>query len=122
MHLGTAFQIIDDVLDYSGNESDTGKHLGDDLAEGKPTLPLIYARERGTPEIAAAIRKAIESGGLEEFDAVLKAVHDSGALDAARDAARHEAALARNALQDVPESRYKQALLELAEFAVARTH
>ncbi|MFM8324163.1 MAG: polyprenyl synthetase family protein, partial [Pirellulaceae bacterium] len=67
MHLGTAFQIIDDVLDYSGNEADTGKHLGDDLAEGKPTLPLIYARDRGSPEITAAIRKAIESGGLEEF-------------------------------------------------------
>ncbi len=122
MHLGTAFQIIDDVLDYSGNESDTGKHLGDDLAEGKPTLPLIYARDRGTPEIAAAIRKAIESGGLEEFDAVLKAVHESGALDAAREAARHEAALARNALAGLPASVYKTALEELADFAVARSH
>ena len=122
MHLGTAFQIIDDVLDYSGNEADTGKHLGDDLAEGKPTLPLIYARGRGAPEIAAAIRQAIESGGLEEFDAVLKTVHESGALDAARDAARNEAALARNALVDLPDSIYKQALEDLADFAVARCH
>ena len=122
MHLGTAFQIIDDVLDYSGNEADTGKHLGDDLAEGKPTLPLIYARDRGTPEVAAAIRKAIESGGLEEFDAVLKTVHESGALDAARAAARNEAALAHKALAELPDSNYKQALEDLADFAVARCH
>lgn len=122
MHLGTAFQIIDDVLDYSGNEADTGKHLGDDLAEGKPTLPLIYARDRGTPEIAAAIRTAIETGGLEEFDAVLKAVHESGALEAAREAARAEAGLARDALSGLPDSQYKNALIELADFAVARSH
>ncbi len=122
MHLGTAFQIIDDVLDYSGNEADTGKHLGDDLAEGKPTLPLIYARDRGTPEIAAAIRTAIETGGLEEFDAVLKAVHESGALEAAREAARAEAGLARDALSGLPDSQYKNALIELADFAVARSY
>lgn len=122
MHLGTAFQIIDDVLDYSGNESDTGKHLGDDLAEGKPTLPLIYARDRGSPEIAAAIRKAIETGGLEEFDAVLNAVHDSGALEMARAAAQREALLARQALKDLPDSNFKQALEELADFAVTRSH
>ena len=122
MHLGTAFQIIDDVLDYSGNESDTGKHLGDDLAEGKPTLPLIYARDRGSPEIAAAIRKAIETGGLEEFDAVLHAVHDSGALEMARAAAQREALLARQALKDLPDSNFKQALEELADFAVTRSH
>lgn len=121
-HLGTAFQIIDDVLDYSGNESDTGKHLGDDLAEGKPTLPLIYARDRGTPQIAAAIRKAIETGGLEEFDAVLKAVHESGALEMARAAAQREALLARAALADLPATPFKQALEELADFAVARSH
>ena len=122
MHLGTAFQIIDDVLDYSGNEADTGKHLGDDLAEGKPTLPLIYARDRGTPETAAAIRNTIESGGLEAFDAILKAVRESGALDAARAAALHEASLARAALADLPNSIFKEALEELADFAVARSH
>ena len=67
MHLGTAFQLIDDVLDYSGQEVETGKHLGDDLAEGKPTLPLIYVMQHGTPEQAACVRKAIEQGVLESI-------------------------------------------------------
>ena len=71
MHLGTAFQLIDDVLDYSGQEVSTGKHLGDDLAEGKPTLPLIYVMQHGTPEEAACVRQAIENGGREDFPAVL---------------------------------------------------
>ena len=78
MHLGTAFQLIDDVLDYSGQEVETGKHLGDDLAEGKPTLPLIYVMQHGTPEQAACVRKAIEQGGREDFPAVLNAIRDIG--------------------------------------------
>ena len=84
MHLGTAFQLIDDVLDYSGDHAETGKNLGDDLAEGKPTLPLIYAMRHGTPEQAAVIRAAIEHGGLDEFAPVLAAMRETGALDYAR--------------------------------------
>ena len=80
MHLGTAFQLIDDVLDYSADEADTGKHLGDDLAEGKPTLPLIHVMQHGTPEQAALVRGAIEHGGRDDFSAVLTAIQESGAL------------------------------------------
>ena len=91
MHLGTAFQLIDDVLDYSGDHAETGKNLGDDLAEGKPTLPLIYAMQHGTPEQSAVIRAAIERGGLDEFRPVLAAIRDTGALDYARRQADGEA-------------------------------
>lgn len=122
MHLGTAFQLIDDVLDYSGQEADTGKHLGDDLAEGKPTLPLIYVMQHGTPEQAACVRKAIESGGREDFPAVLEAIRNSGALDHARTRAAREAELAREAIFSLGASNYKKALLQLTLFAVERNH
>lgn len=121
MHLGTAFQIIDDVLDYSADEAETGKHLGDDLAEGKPTLPLIHAMQHGAPEQAARVRRAIENGGREDFAAVLEAIQSSGALDAARRDARAEADRAITALQALPASIFKDALLELTDFAVARS-
>ena len=121
MHLGTAFQIIDDVLDYSADEAETGKHLGDDLAEGKPTLPLIHAMQHGAPEQAARVRRAIENGGREDFAAVLEAIQSSGALDAARRDARTEADRAIAALQALPASIFKDALLELTDFAVARS-
>ena len=85
-HLGTAFQLIDDVLDYSGDLHETGKNLGDDLDEGKPTLPLIHVMRRGTPAQARLVRQAIEEGGRDEFAAVLDAIHASGALDYARGA------------------------------------
>ena len=88
MHLGTAFQLIDDVLDYSGAEVETGKHLGDDLAEGKPTLPLIYVMQNGTAEQATCVRKAIENGGREDFQAVLAAIRATGALEHATRQAR----------------------------------
>jgi octaprenyl-diphosphate synthase len=120
MHLGTAFQLIDDVLDYSGEEAETGKHLGDDLAEGKPTLPLIHVMRSGTPEQAATVRHAIESGGRESFPLVLAAVRASGALDAAREHARAEAEFATTALEPLAPSKFKDSLLELASFAVAR--
>ena len=81
MHLGTAFQLIDDVLDYSGDEHATGKHLGDDLAEGKPTLPLIHAMRHGTPEQTQCVRHAIEKGGRDDFASVLAAIHATGALE-----------------------------------------
>lgn len=122
MHLGTAFQLIDDVLDYSGEEAETGKHIGDDLAEGKPTLPLIYVMQNGTPEQAGCVRKAIENGGRDDFPAVLSAIRSSGALDYARQAARREAELARTAIACLGDSNYKEALLELCLFAIERNH
>ncbi len=121
MHLGTAFQLIDDVLDYSGAEVETGKHLGDDLAEGKPTLPLIYVMQNGTAEQVACVRKAIENGGREDFQAVLAAIHATGALEHATKQARAEADLAMAALDLLPASTYKDSLLELCLFAVARS-
>ena len=121
-HLGTAFQLIDDVLDYSGQEVETGKHLGDDLAEGKPTLPLIYVMQHGTPEQAASVRKAIEEGGREDFPLVLEAIRSSGALEHARKRAVAEAELARAAIQCLGDSQYKVALLQLTLFAVERNH
>jgi octaprenyl-diphosphate synthase len=121
MHLGTAFQIIDDVLDYSGAEAETGKHLGDDLAEGKPTLPLIYVMQHGTAEQAALVRNAIEQGGRDDFTAVLAVVRSSGALDHARRVAESEALLAANAISALPASQYKDSLLQLRAFAVSRS-
>jgi octaprenyl-diphosphate synthase len=122
MHLGTAFQLVDDVLDYSGQEATTGKHLGDDLAEGKPTLPLIHVMQRGTPEQAACVRRAIEEGGRDEFPAVLAAIHASGALDYARACAAREAERARASISALGDSNYKKALLQLTFFAVERNH
>ena len=121
MHLGTAFQLIDDVLDYSGAEVETGKHLGDDLAEGKPTLPLIYVMQHGSAEQAACVRQAIESGGRDDFQAVLAAIRATGALEHAKKQAKAEADLAANAIFALPASPYKDSLLELPLFAVARS-
>jgi octaprenyl-diphosphate synthase len=120
MHLGTAFQLVDDVLDYSAKESETGKHLGDDLSEGKPTLPLIYAMQHGTPEQAAVVRGAIEQGDVGKFAEVLQIIHDTGALDYTREQAMCEVALAVDAIKGLAESNYKQCLIELAHFAASR--
>ena len=122
MHLGTAFQLIDDVLDYSSDEAATGKHLGDDLAEGKPTLPLIHTMQHGTPEQAALVRRAIETGGRDDFAAILVAIHESGALDETRRYARAEAKLAADALSALSPSIFKEALLQLSDFAVGRDY
>jgi octaprenyl-diphosphate synthase len=120
MHLGTAFQLIDDVLDYSGEEAETGKHLGDDLAEGKPTLPLIHAMKHGTPEQSACVRRAIVEGGRDAFPQVLAAVKATGALDAARAQAQAEAAAAVDAIDKLPASVFRNALIELPAFSVSR--
>jgi len=120
VHVGTAFQLIDDVLDYSGETGEIGKSLGDDLAEGKPTLPLIYAMREGSREQADVVRRAILEGGREELAAVLKAIRECGALDYARRAAEREAETARRALAPLPESEFKRSLLELASFSVTR--
>lgn len=122
MHLGTAFQLIDDVLDYSADEADTGKHLGDDLAEGKPTLPLIHVMQHGTPEQAGLVRRAIEGGGRDDFAAVLAAIQSSGALEETRRYAEAEAKLAIDAISVLPPSNFKEALLQLSDFAVSRKH
>lgn len=122
MHLGTAFQIVDDVLDYTSDEASLGKHLGDDLAEGKPTLPLIFAMERGTQAQAARVRSAIESGGREDFQAILEIIHATGALEESRTSARAEAQLASAALESLPSSIFKNSLLELCSFAIERNH
>ncbi len=122
MHLGTAFQLIDDVLDYSAEESITGKHLGDDLAEGKPTLPLIYVMAHGSAEQAALVRNAIENGGRDDFAAVLAAVQQSGALEETRRYAKAEARRAADAISALPPSNFRKALLELSDFAVDRDH
>jgi len=119
-HLGTAFQLIDDVLDYSGDAGAIGKNLGDDLAEGKPTLPLIHAMRTGTPAQAALIRGAIVNGGRNEFADIVAAIHATGALDYARHAARAEASAAKAAIQCLPESRAKATLMQLADYAVVR--
>jgi octaprenyl-diphosphate synthase len=118
--LGCAFQLIDDVLDYSGDEAATGKHLGDDLAEGKPTLPLIYVMEHGTPGQAAAVKSAIESGGREDFGHVLSAIQSTDALAYTKQKAVEMAEQAKNAIVALPDSNYKKALLELRAFAVER--
>ncbi len=122
MHLGTAFQIIDDVLDYSSEEAATGKHLGDDLAEGKPTLPLIFAMLRGTPEQVGMVRRAIETGGRDDFPTILETILTTGALDEARKRAEVETGLAVELIEDLPSSVFKDALLKLASFAVERDH
>jgi len=121
MRLGTAFQLIDDVLDLSGDSHDIGKNLGDDLAEGKPTLPLLFAMRNGTEAQRIVIRHAIEEGGLDELPAVIKAVQETGALEHVREIARKEADIACAAIADLPTSSHHQALISLADFAVTRT-
>ncbi len=120
MHLGTAFQLVDDVLDYSADELQTGKHLGDDLAEGKPTLPLIYAMQHGSVEQAAVVRGAIEQGDVGKFVEVLQIIRATGALDFTRQQALREAELACAAIATLTDSKYKQCLLKLAHFAATR--
>jgi octaprenyl-diphosphate synthase len=122
MHVGTAFQLVDDVLDYSGDAAAIGKSLGDDLAEGKPTLPLIYAMRAGSAQQAERVRRAIAEGGRADFAGVLEVIRACGALDYAREAARGEAEAAARAIDTLPASAYKDSLLELAAFSVTRGH
>ncbi len=120
MHLGSAFQLIDDVLDYSSSSEDMGKNVGDDLAEGKPTLPLIYAMERGDAAQSGLIRKAIEQGGYDMIEEVQAIIQQTGALEYTRTVAQQEADKAIEQLAHLPESEYKQALELLALFSVQR--
>jgi len=122
MHLGTAFQLIDDVLDYSADATEIGKNIGDDLAEGKPTLPLIYVLRTGTPEQVAVVRNAIEHGGRDDIEAVQQAIESVGGIAYTAQSARSAADQAMQSLQSLPASPYKDALYALAEFSVSRTY
>ena len=121
-HLGTAFQLIDDVLDYSSSADELGKNIGDDLAEGKPTLPLLYAMWNGTTEEAGIIKDAIENGGLNHIDKIKSAINSTGAIEYTDKIANEEARLAINALDGLPASDYLDALYALARFSVERQY
>lgn len=122
MHLGTAFQLIDDVLDYSATSAEIGKNIGDDLAEGKPTLPLIYSMRHGSPTEARIIRHAIENSGHDNIEAVIATIHSTGALTYTANAAQVEAEKATAAISELPASPYRDAMYALAEFSVNRSY
>jgi octaprenyl-diphosphate synthase len=121
-HLGIAFQIIDDALDYSESSEEIGKNIGDDLAEGKPTLPLIRAMQAGTPEQRDSLRDIIENGGREQIDVVKEAIASTDAIEYTFKAAEAEALKAKEALEILPASSYRSALASLADFSVDRTN
>lgn len=122
MHLGSAFQLVDDLLDYSQSSETIGKNIGDDLAEGKPTLPLIYAMQKGNEQQASVIRQAIENGQRERIDEIITIINETGAIDYTAHAAAQEVAQAKAALNILPDSDYKQALIGLAEFSISRDY
>ena len=120
-YLGTAFQLTDDVMDYASDAKEMGKNTGDDLAEGKPTLPLLYAIKKGSPTQVTLIREAIEKGnGMEHFDAIMQALHDTNALEYTKQRAIEESEKAISALSILDDSPYKQALISLAHLAANR--
>ena len=121
-HLGTAYQLIDDMLDYESDPATRGKNLGDDLAEGKPTLPLIHALREGNRQTAALIRAAIESGGREQLGAILTAIESTGGLQYTARLAQAEADRALAALAALPETPFRSGLAALARFAIERKH
>ncbi|MBT3347959.1 MAG: octaprenyl diphosphate synthase [Thiotrichales bacterium] len=120
-HLGNAFQLIDDALDYSASSEEMGKNAGDDLAEGKPTLPLIYALENGNEAAQTLIRSAIENGGSDKFDEIMEAIHATDAIQYTKNAAKDSVKFAVNAAKILPESKYREGLIALAEFTLSRS-
>ncbi len=121
-YLGTAFQLIDDVMDYSSNSEEMGKNVGDDLAEGKPTLPLIYAMQQGTAEQAAVIKSAIEKGGYDKIDEVQAIIQHTGSLEYSEKMAQKQAQLAIDELAHLPDSESKVMLENIARLSVYRSH
>lgn len=121
-YLGTAFQLIDDVMDYSSNSEQMGKNVGDDLAEGKPTLPLIYAIQQGTAEQAVLIKAAIEKGGYDKIDQVQAIIQQTGALSYTEKMAQQQAELAISQLSQLPDSESKTLLENIARLSVHRNH
>ena len=120
-HLGTAFQLIDDVLDYTAHAADMGKNAGDDLAEGKPTLPLLHAMWNSAPADSTLIRSAIQNAdGMAHFDHILKVMHETGSIQYTTQLAVKEANKAKHTLAAIPASSYKNALISLADIAVSR--
>ncbi len=122
MHLGVAFQLVDDALDYSASSEELGKNIGDDLAEGKPTLPLIYVINHGNAEQASLVREALEQGGRERIEEIGKAIESVGAIEYTSRAAQAEVDKAIAALATLPDSPYKEAMVSVAKFAVQRSH
>jgi len=121
-HLGIAFQLVDDALDYEADSNELGKNVGDDLAEGKPTLPLIYAMQKGSQQQRELIRSAIEQGGLDKIGEITQAIKQTGALAYTHRQAIEHAETAKDSISDLPDSRAKQALLFLADYAVERSY
>ena len=122
LHLGLAFQIADDVLDYTGDSDALGKNLGDDLHEGKATLPLIHALSLADETVQIRLREIIEQGDANAMPEVLAAIEQAGSLQYSLEQAQQHAQLAKQALNDVPESEWKQALVDLADYSISRTH
>jgi octaprenyl-diphosphate synthase len=122
LHLGIAFQLVDDALDYDSSNHEIGKNIGDDLAEGKPTLPLIQAMKQTSEENRARLADIIENGGLDQIDYVMRIIGESGAITYTQQLAKAEAEQAKKSLASLPDSAYRQALADLADFSVARTN
>lgn len=120
MHLGSAFQLVDDLLDYSESSETIGKNIGDDLAEGKPTLPLIYAMQHGTAEQASIVKEAIEKGQRDKINDIIAIIESTGAIGYTSKAAANEVAQAKQALSILADSPYKEALASLADFSISR--
>ena len=121
-HVGVAFQLIDDALDYTGNTEDLGKNIGDDLSEGKPTLPLIYAMSNSSETQSSMIAESIRNGDTSQLTQIIQIIRDSGALDYTLSLAKEHATSAIKTLETLPESIYKQAMIDLAEFSISRSN
>ena len=121
-HLGTAFQLVDDVLDYSSSENELGKNIGKDLSQGNPTLPLLYAMWNGDKYQTKIIRESITNGGLQNIQQIKNAIDSTGAITYTEKIANQESELAINALRELPPSKYLDVLFSLAKFSVNRHH